>query len=85
MAKKEKETPAEEVSPAQPLVEVLSEVLDAPTEETFEQRRERAIREEFIRRNEEAIAARKAVLLDNSLIDDTAGIDPLEAMKRCCS
>jgi hypothetical protein len=64
-------------------VEETQEVVAAQVEETWEARQERLKREDFIRRNTEAIAARREVLLRNGNVDDTAGMNPTDA-QRCC-
>jgi hypothetical protein len=64
---------------------VLESVIEI--EETWEERRLRELREEYVRRNAEALAARREILRANGLPDDTQDIDPkamVEIMKRCC-
>lgn len=61
------------------------EPVAAPVEETWEQQQELIKREEFIKRNEEAIAARRGILEANGLADDTQAMKPDEAANRCCS
>jgi hypothetical protein len=69
------ETPDHQI-PTEPVV--------IPPNETFEQRRQREERDAFLKRNAEAVAARREILLRNAGIDDTEGIDLEEALRRCC-
>jgi hypothetical protein len=60
------------------------DVIDRPAE-TFETQQAGEQREAFIKRNKEAIAARREILLRNGALDDTEGADPTAIEGRCCS
>jgi hypothetical protein len=64
-----------------------AEEAPAQTEETFEQREERLRREEYERRNLEAIASREEILRRNGVLkpDEPFSMDPEAAVNlRCC-
>jgi hypothetical protein len=84
MAKEKKETVAAATEDAAaPSAEVVSQ--DAATPPApVETEQQRKFREDYQRRNEAEIAARREILKSNGLPDDTAGIDPKEAFTRCC-
>lgn len=63
----------------------LAEQGAAAKAETFEDRQAREAREAAIKRNAEAIAERREILVRNGAVDDTAGMDIEEMAKRCCS
>ncbi|MCI0391669.1 MAG: hypothetical protein MOB07_23235 [Acidobacteria bacterium] len=86
--KEQKETTeaitATEVITANDVGTISVEPAPAPPAETFEEKQIRLQREDFRRRNAEAIAARRYVLLANGLPDDTAEINIADADKQCC-
>lgn len=61
---------------------ILAPVIET---ESWEERNARERQGEFLRRNAEALAARREILTTNGLPDDTQDADPSEAAKRCCS
>jgi len=80
MAKKEKEAMAEDVA-----VEESLAVPPTVAEETYEQARDRLAREDYQRRNEQALAERKAILESNGLkFEDHTSTDGVEVVRRCC-
>jgi hypothetical protein len=83
MAKADKAIPEEALIEEEPrLVQAL-----ALPEETFEQREQRLKREEYARRNAEAIKDREAILRRNKVIgpDEPFSMDPDAAVnQRCC-
>lgn len=80
-----KTKPLPEGAEAAAIVPTEASAAPALTEESWEQAQQRKFREDFLRRNAAALAARSEILTANGLLDDTAGIDPAEALRRCCS
>jgi predicted dithiol-disulfide oxidoreductase (DUF899 family) len=81
MAKTDKAIPEEVLIEEAPAV--IQELVAVQVEETWEARQERLKREDFIRRNTEAIAERREILQRNGNVDDTVGMNPADA-QRCC-
>jgi hypothetical protein len=71
---------------AKETVLVLEPIIEIPASaQTWEEQQRIELREEFIRRNAEALAERRRILAENGLPDDTQDIDLAEIAKRCCS
>lgn len=80
---------AEEMEETEALAEVVHEaefVEVAPKAETFDEKQQRLAREDYARRNEEAIAEREEIFRRNKLLkeDEPFEMDPKAGNARCC-